>query len=167
MSPFASGPGSRSAPSSASIAVPKESTATTPEEKIDIATALQYGTAQGYPPLYAFVRRFVREHLHPNVPYAGGPEVLLSCGSTDGFAKVLEAFVNNWDPDRHSVSERQGMLVEEFAYPSPVQLAKPKGLNIVPVSMDAEGMLPASLKAVLERWDFGKGRRPHLMYTVT
>lgn len=152
---------------SASITVPKEVLDGAPEKTIDLSTALQYGTAQGYPPLYSFLRQFTRENLHPNVPYAGGPEIILTCGSTDGFSKVLEAFANPWDPDRHWTRDREGLLVEEFAYRQPVQLARPKGLNIVPVPMDAEGMLPAGLKEVLANWDFSKGKRPHLMYTVT
>ena len=51
-----------------------------------------------------------------------------------------------------------------------IQAAKPRGLNIVPVELDDEGMVaegPGGLKDVLENWDFKKGRRPRLMYTVT
>jgi DNA-binding transcriptional MocR family regulator len=51
-----------------------------------------------------------------------------------------------------------------------VQTAGPKGLNVAPVGMDDEGMRaygPGGLKDVLENWDFKKGKRPHLMYTVT
>ncbi|OJJ48962.1 hypothetical protein ASPZODRAFT_59839 [Penicilliopsis zonata CBS 506.65] len=149
------------------VTVPKESDTVNVKEKIDLSTALQYGTAEGYPPLYTFLRRFVREHLHPNVPYADGPEITLSCGSTDGFSKVIEAFVNPWNPNRDWIRDREGILCEKFTYMSPFQLAKPKGLNIVGVPMDHEGMLPSGLEDVLENWDFRQGRRPHLMYTVT
>ena len=51
-----------------------------------------------------------------------------------------------------------------------VQTARPRGLQVVPVKIDVEGMLPSGpggLEDVLENWDESKGKRPHLMYTVT
>lgn len=157
-------------PASSRVTVPKKSETTNVLKEIDLLTALQYGTAEGYPPLLSFVRQFVREHLHPNVPYAGGPEVILSCGATDGFSKAVEAFTNVWNKDRDWIREREGILCEEFTYMNAIQTVKPKGLNIVPVAVDAQGMLASGkggLADVLENWDFRKGRRPHLMYTVT
>lgn len=44
------------------------------------------------------------------------------------------------------------------------------GLQIVPVTIDLEGMRPdgpGGLEDVLANWDETKGKRPHLMYTVT
>lgn len=133
-------------------------------------TALQYGTAQGYPPLYTFIRAFTQLHLHPNIPYKGSAEVILTCGSTDGFSKTLEAFTNVWDEDRDWIRDREGVLCEEFAYMNAIQAFRPRGLAVVPVKIDAEGMLAegkGGLRDVLENWDKFKGKRPHLMYTVT
>ena len=51
-----------------------------------------------------------------------------------------------------------------------IQAARPRGLNIVPVAIDDEGMLAdgkGGLEDVLENWDMSKGKRPHLIYTVT
>ena len=51
-----------------------------------------------------------------------------------------------------------------------VQTALPYGLNIVPVALDEHGMVAegkGGLREVLEGWDFARGKRPHLMYTVT
>jgi len=107
------------------ITVPHASTVPNPLQKIDLTTALQYGTAQGYPPLYSFVRQFARVNLHPNVPYAGGIEVNLTNGNTDGFSKVLQAFINDWSEERDWIRERPALLVEEFAYMNAVQAAKP------------------------------------------
>lgn len=137
---------------------------------IDLKSALQYGTAQGYPPLYSFLRQFTRENLHPNVPYAGGPEIILTCGATDGFAKTIEALSNTWAENQDWIRDREGLLVEEFAYMNAIQAARPRGLNIVPVAIDAEGMLASGkggLEDVLENWDESMGKRPHLIYTVT
>lgn len=117
-----------------------------------------------------FIRQFTRNHLHPNVPYAGGPNTLLTCGATDGFSKAIETFTNPWDPRRDWISQREGILCEEFVYMNAIQTVKPRGLNIVPVAIDAQGMLAhgkGGLADVLENWDFRKGRLPHLMYTIT
>lgn len=137
---------------------------------IDLKSALQYGTAQGYPSLYYFIRQFTRNNLHPFVPYKGGPEVILTCGSTDGFSKTLQALSDEWSAEHDPIVEKPGVLVEQYCYMNAVQTAKPRGLSIVPVAIDDEGMVakgPGGLQDVLENWDFAKGRRPHLMYTVT
>jgi DNA-binding transcriptional MocR family regulator len=138
--------------------------------KIDLTSALQYGQALGYPALHGFIKQFATQHLHPNVPYAGGVDVILTCGATDGFGKTLQCFNNEWAEGRDPVEEREGLLVEQFAYMNAIQAAKPRGLNIVPVALDREGMLAdgeGGLEDVLENWDFARGKRPHLMYTVT
>lgn len=154
----------------AHLVVPKSLAETDMFKKIDLATALQYGTAQGYPPLYSFLRQFVREHLHPNVPYKGGPEMILTVGSTDGFAKTLEMFVDPWSPAIHDVRDRPGLLCETFVYGSILSQSRPRGVQIVSVKADSGGMVatgPGSLEDVLVNWDYSKGRRPHLLYTVT
>ena len=139
-------------------------------KKIDLATALQYGTAQGYPPLYNFMKEFTTKYLHPTIPYEDGADIILTCGSTDGFSKTIQCFNNEWSEGRDPVEEREGLLVEEFTYMNPVQSSLPRGMNIVPVLIDGQGMLakgPGGLEDVLENWDFGRGKRPHLLYTVT
>ncbi|GAB1218128.1 hypothetical protein ATERTT37_007380 [Aspergillus terreus] len=155
---------------SARVLIPKESSSTDLQKKIDLTTALQYGTADGLAPMAAFVRQFTRRHLHPNVPYARGPDTLLTCGSTDGFSKTIEAFTNLWDPARDGPSQREGILCEEFVYMNAIATVKPRGLNVVPVAMDAQGMRAhgtGGLADVLRNWDLRNGKRPHLMYTIT
>ncbi|PLB42304.1 putative aromatic amino acid aminotransferase [Aspergillus candidus] len=152
------------------ILIPKERTTSDPQHRIDLATALQYGTAEGLPPMASFVRRFTRDHLHPHVPYADGPDTILTCGSTDGFAKAINLFSEPWVPGRDPVSRRQGVLCEEFVYMNAIQEVKPHGLNVVPVALDAQGLRPhgkGGLADVLANWDERRGRRPHLLYTIT
>ncbi|TAQ86436.1 hypothetical protein B7494_g5240 [Chlorociboria aeruginascens] len=159
-----------SSKASSHIIVPHAAETSNPLQKIDLTTALQYGTAQGYPPLYSFLRQFTQENLHPNVPYLDGPEIILTNGNTDGFGKALEALSNTWSPGRDEDTEREGILCEEFAYMNAIQSSRPRGLQVVPVKIDFMGMLPTgpgSLEDVLENWDVLKGKRPHLMYTVT
>ncbi|KAK8034413.1 aromatic amino acid aminotransferase [Apiospora rasikravindrae] len=152
------------------VVVPHDSEGSDPLKKVDLTTALQYGLAAGYPALLSFVRQFARENLHPNVPYEGGPEVVMTVGSTDGMSKSLELFTNIWVEGKNPVSERQGLLSEVFMYANVLSQALPRGLNIAPVEMDSEGMMaegPGGLEDVLANWDESKGKRPHLMYTVT
>ena len=152
------------------LTVPHASSSSNPLTKIDLDSALQYGQAQGYPPLYSFLRQFSLENLHPNIPYKDGAEIILTVGSTDGFAKTLECLSNIWNVERDWVKEREGILCEEFAYMNAVQTAVPRGLNVVPVKIDLEGMRPdgpGGLEDVLANWDESRGKRPHLMYTVT
>lgn len=162
--------GSGAKPASSSIVVPHASTEKNPLKRIDLETALQYGQAQGYPPLYAFLKQLTNENMHPNIPYQGGAEITLTCGNTDGWSKVLQTFTNEWDQDKDWLHDREGVLVEKFCYMSAIQGVKPRGLNIIPVEIDDEGMKadgPGGLRDVLGNWDYKKGKRPHLIYTVT
>ncbi|KAF2859734.1 PLP-dependent transferase [Piedraia hortae CBS 480.64] len=156
-------------PPSEAIRVPHMSDETDPFKRIDVSSALQYGTALGYPPLFRFVREFTQNALHPNCPYRGGPEVLLTCGNTDGFNKCLMALTNEWG-ESTPIRKREGLLCEEFTYMNAIQTARPRGLNLAPVAMDQQGMKaygPGGLEEVLRNWDPRTGIRPHVMYTVT
>jgi len=159
-------------PTPARVLVPHESKEPNLLHRIDLNTALQYGTAQGYPPLYGFIREFALTRMHPNIPYKDGAEVILTSGSTDGFAKTIECMTNPWIPG-NPTADREGLLCEEFAYMNAIQTARPRGMNIVPIAIDAEGMLahghPRSLYNVMSNWDVERdgGKRPHIMYTVT
>ena len=155
---------------SSHLEVPKAAGTPNPLRKIDLQSALQYGQGQGYPPLHAFVRQFVREHLHPNVPYNDGPDVILTCGATDGFSKAIQVLNNEWYEGHDPIEAKEGLLCEEYAYMGAIQTARPRGMNIVPVGIDDEGMRAegqGGLRDVLENWDYGRGRLPHVMYTVT
>ena len=157
-------------PPSSRVQVSTTSNETDFLRRIDLRSALQYGTSQGYPPLYSFLRQFTVENLHPNIPYKGGPEIIVTCGNTDGFAKTLEALTDIWDETKDPIEERGGMLVEEFAYMNAIQAASPRGMNIIIVAIDEEGMKadgPGGLQEVLEQWDSSKGKRPHLLYIVS
>ncbi|RMD42198.1 hypothetical protein DV735_g2919, partial [Chaetothyriales sp. CBS 134920] len=152
------------------VVIPHDSSQGDVNRRIDLATALQYGSGLGYPPLFSFLRTFVRDHLHPNVPYRGGLEIILTCGNTDGFSKCIEALSNVWEEQRDWVRDREAILCEEFAYMNAIQSVQWRGLAVVPVKIDEEGMLadgPGGLADVLANWDILKGKRPHLLYTVT
>lgn len=154
----------------AHVTVPKRLEQPDLMKKVDLETALQYGTAEGYPPLRSFLRQFARDHLHPNIPYLGGAEIILTCGSTDGFSKTVELLVDPWYPETDPVEDRPGMLCEVFVYGTILSQVQPKGVQVVPVEIDSGGMLadgPGGLEDVLGNWDPRNGRRPHFMYAVT
>ncbi|KAL8990882.1 MAG: hypothetical protein Q9177_000559 [Variospora cf. flavescens] len=90
------------------VVAPKTSKNAEPFRKIDLKSALQYGTAQGYPLRYSYLRPFARENMHSNVPYAGGPEITSICGSTNGFAKTIEALSNIWVEGQDPVGDQPG-----------------------------------------------------------
>ncbi|KAF2754660.1 aromatic amino acid aminotransferas-like protein [Pseudovirgaria hyperparasitica] len=157
-------------PSNSRLVVPKDSGAPSPTSRIDVTTALQYGQATGLAPLAAWIKQFATEHMHPSVPYKGGPDIVLSCGNTDGYSKTIEAFNNTWVPDRDPVSAREGILVEKYVYMTSIQAVLPRGMNVITVELDEQGMKsdgPGGLEDILENWDYSRGRRPHLLYTIT
>jgi DNA-binding transcriptional MocR family regulator len=138
--------------------------------KLDIATALQYGRGPGMAPLYGFLKEFTLKYLHPTIPYKGGADIIMTCGNTDGFFKTLQCFTNDWVEGRDPIEGKEGILVEEICYAAPVGVSRPKGLNIVTVTLDDQGMVaegPGGLKDILDNWDFKRGKRPHLLYTVS
>jgi DNA-binding transcriptional MocR family regulator len=166
----ASAQSKKSTPAESHLIVPHTSNSTDLLTKIDLKTALQYGQALGYPALHEFIREFTTTHLHPTIPYKGGADVILTCGSTDGFSKTIQCFNNEWSEGHDPIEEKEGLLVEEFAYMNAVQTARPRGMNIVPVRLDDDGMVPfgpGGLEDILANWDPSRGKRPHLMYTVT
>lgn len=77
---------------------------------------------------------------------------------------------NEWFEDRDPIDDKQALLVEEYCYTNAIQAVVPRGLSIVPVKIDDEGMLasgPGGLEDILDSWDVSRGKRPHLIYTVT
>lgn len=94
----------------------------------------------------------------------------LTVGATDGMSKALELFTNIWVEGKNDTTERPHMLSEVFMYGNILSQAGPRGVLIAPVEMDEGGMAvdgPGGLEDVLGNWDPARGKRPHLMYTVT
>lgn len=144
------------------VSIPRHSPSSAdPGTTIDVSTALQYTNITGLTPLHSFLTDFTVNHLHGgHIPYAD-PQILLTCGNTDGLAKAISLLGERGD----------NMLVEDFTYPNSIETAVPYGIGIVPIGMDPEGIRPegpGGLRDILEHWDSRtQGRRPHLMYTVT
>ncbi|RVD88401.1 uncharacterized protein DFL_002588 [Arthrobotrys flagrans] len=130
---------------------------------IYLARALQYGTCEGLPVLLDFIRDFAVNCQHQGkIPY-DSPSVIMTSGNTDGFNKALEVLADPYRGDK--------ILMEKFVYKGAVNTAACRGIDVVPVDVDKEGMVVEGddgLQGILESWDVRRdGPRPHLLYTVT
>ena len=85
-------------------------------------------------------------------------------------AKTLELLTDVWTPELNHPADRPGVLCEVFVYGNAINQTLPRGIQTVPVEVDAQGMCahgPGGLEDVLANWDVKNGQRPRLMYTVT
>ncbi|MCJ1328971.1 Aromatic/aminoadipate aminotransferase 1 [Thelotrema lepadinum] len=123
------------------------------ESGYDLAAALNYGPAGGYPQ----VLRFFTDHvqLKHNPPYRDW-KTSLTCGSTSALDITLRMLCDRGD----------WILAENYTYSGAIETAKPLGLNMQGVEMDSEGLLPDDLESKLRSWDSAKGAKPHVLYTI-
>ncbi|KAI0340764.1 PLP-dependent transferase [Trametopsis cervina] len=135
------------------VTVPKY--ASKPTEEVNLAVALQYGTAQGIIPLQKFVRNFAGKVYQP--AYENWTTILTT-GNTDAWTRAVLTLCNRGE----------FFLTEEWSYPSALASGKPYGILPVAIAMDSEGMDPVDLRKTLAGWDVAArgGPRPHVMYTV-
>ncbi|MCJ1477539.1 Aromatic/aminoadipate aminotransferase 1 [Lambiella insularis] len=121
----------------------------------DIHVSLNYSPASGT----AQMLRFVTEHTEivHNPPYRDW-ECCLSVGSTSALDMAYRMFT----------SRGQYILSEEYTFATAVETATPMGVRVLGVRMDEQGLLPASMDALLSAWDpVARGApKPFLLYTV-
>lgn len=161
------------------ISVPKYAPT---REDLQLAVTLQYGTcvphiqktfiadgrlldtAQGFIQLRNFIDEFVRKVYRPYLPTTAS---MMTTGNTDGWNRFVETFCNcktrlsrlflSWIEHRSTYPlDGDGLLVEEWSYPSAVFTSRPHGVNSVPIAMDGEGMRADALETVLATWDEAK-----------
>ncbi|KAF9259481.1 PLP-dependent transferase [Marasmius fiardii PR-910] len=124
-------------------------------DDLSLSTALQYGMAKGLPQLMDVIREFTEKVFQPGyINFA----TLVDDGNTDGISKSILTLCN----------PGEGLLVEEWTYPSTLYGIKPHGIHPVPVKMDNQGLRSDDLRKVLSEWDeTARGMpRPHVLYTV-
>ncbi|KAI0650413.1 PLP-dependent transferase [Trametes meyenii] len=124
-------------------------------EDVNLATALQYGTATGLPQLSKFINDFVGKVYQP--AYSDWT-TLVQTGNTDGWSRVVLTLCN----------PGEAFITEDWTYPSALASSQPYGIHPVGVPMDSEGMRSDALRQLLSEWDEGvRGcERPHVMYTI-
>ncbi|KAF9058171.1 pyridoxal phosphate-dependent transferase [Panaeolus papilionaceus] len=122
---------------------------------INLASALQYGLANGLPQLIDFATQLTKTVFKPAYKeYA----VTLHAGNTDGWAKAVTTLCN----------PGEGVLVSEWTFCTALATMEPYGIRAVKVGMDGEGMCSKSLREVLEGWNVEERGvpRPHVMYII-
>ncbi|KAI5800164.1 pyridoxal phosphate-dependent transferase [Peziza echinospora] len=127
-----------------------------------LSTALQYGTADGYPPLTTFLSNLVLTHIHHPFPLYTSPAPLLlpTCGTTDGLNKVFEMLLTPGD----------SLLCEEYTYLPAPSAARAVGARVFGVEMDEFGVRSDALEYMLSTWNEGErggARKPRVLYTIT
>ncbi|KAG0210046.1 Aromatic/aminoadipate aminotransferase 1 [Mortierella sp. GBA30] len=126
--------------------------------KVESLTAsLQYGLGTGIKSL----REFCKEHVNQmHRPQYQDWDVILSAGNTDAFAKAVSLVCNRGDK----------ILVEEWTYPTALEMMEPLGIDHVAVSMDGEGMSAVALKNLLDNWgstpDQANEAKPRVVYLI-
>jgi aromatic amino acid aminotransferase I len=85
-------------------------------------------------------------------------EILLNCGNTDGWNKIVRMLCEPGD----------FILVEQYTYPSAQALWIPMGCVGVPIKSDSQGMSPEDLDSVLASWEEARPgvKRPHLFSSL-
>ncbi|GAA5942774.1 aminotransferase-like domain-containing protein [Sporobolomyces koalae] len=124
--------------------------------KFQLSTALQYGTAQGLPGLHQFIDQFV---AHVFDPAYSDFKTVINAGSTDAWSKIVTTLCEPGD----------GVLCEEWTYPSALATAWPHGMKPVPLPMDGGGLTVSGMDQLLGSWDPAQHdgmRRPRILYTV-
>ncbi|KAG0340580.1 Aromatic/aminoadipate aminotransferase 1 [Podila humilis] len=110
-----------------------------PNKIESLSASLQYGIGTGITSL----REFCKEHVAVmHAPKYQDWDVIVSAGNTDAFAKAIAMLCNRGD----------SILVEEWTYPTALEMLEPLGVHHVPVTMDGEGMSAVALKALLDNW---------------
>ena len=117
---------------------------------IPLSVSLQYGVSSGSPQIIDFIKEHTRL-VHS--PVYQDWEVILSVGNTQGWDSTIRTFTNRGD----------NILAEQFTFSSASECARANGLNIIPVEVDLEGIVPELLEEQLRNW---KGAMPKLLYTI-
>lgn len=107
---------------------------------IQLSTALQYSQATGLLPLQSFIHTFVAELYRP--AYANF-ETLLCAGSTAAFQVICTTLAESGD----------GLLCEDYTYPSALATAWPSGIKPVPCPIDGGGLVAEGMEEILANWD--------------
>ncbi|KAH7887779.1 pyridoxal phosphate-dependent transferase [Phlebopus sp. FC_14] len=134
------------------IIIPKYPTSPT---DINLASSLQYGAAVAQTQLQDFLSHFVAEVYQPAIrDYT----VLIDTGNTDGWNRAVLTLCN----------PGEGVLCEEWTYPSAMAAMTPSNIQPVPVAIDGQGMSSDDLERILSGWDAEARRmpRPHVMYII-
>ena len=115
------------------------------------AVALQYGSGQGLPEL----RELICEVMDLEDIVASPDDIVVTTGSQQALDMVSRVFLDPGDV----------VLAEGPSYVGALGTFQAARAEVVHVPMDADGLIPAELRATLERLS-REGRRAKFLYTV-
>ncbi|GAA5915028.1 hypothetical protein JCM6882_006760 [Rhodosporidiobolus microsporus] len=123
--------------------------------QVDLSQILQYGYSSGDPRLRAWLADYVT-HVHQ--PATSDWEILLHCGNTDGWNKVVRLLCDPGDL----------ILCEEYTFASSISMWTSFGCRATPVKLDGNGLRADDLERVLGTWEteHPNEKRPKLLYIV-
>lgn len=143
-------------PATAHVSIPKHKASDAPKDAVELASALQYGQATGLPALTRFVKEFSALVYDPAF---ADFETLVNCGATHAWSMIAPMLCERGD----------GVLCEEWTYPSALASCAPYGIRPIPIKMDGEGMTAESMREILANWNVyerGGMKRPSVLYTI-
>ncbi|SCV04565.1 LAME_0H19438g1_1 [Lachancea meyersii CBS 8951] len=119
---------------------------------VPLSRALQYGHSQGQPEVLSFVR----EHtgLVHDMKYSDW-DVMATTGNTGAWESTLRIFCEKGDT----------ILTEQHTFSSSIYAAEAQGINVFPVPLDDNGIIPERLEYILDNWN-PEAKKPKLLYTI-
>lgn len=122
------------------------------EGDIPLARSLQYGKSMGQPELTDFLKEHTKM-IH-DMKYSDW-DVVATTGNTNAWESTLRVFCNRGDV----------ILAEAHSFSSSLASAEAQGIITFPVPIDAHGIIPEKLEALLDNWTEG-APKPKLLYTI-
>ena len=122
----------------------------------DLTAALQYSASTGLPPLTERLVNMARAEHQPPPAANDTLKVHVATGSQDILVKAFEMLL----------TPESSLLVEEPTYSGSLAFLQPYGPRLVGVATDGGGLVPASLRAALEREGKDAPGRPRVLYTI-
>jgi aromatic amino acid aminotransferase I / 2-aminoadipate transaminase len=119
---------------------------------VPLQRAMGYTTGAGLPETQNVLAEFTKLfHAPPN------HQVTPTLGNFDAVSKCFRLLGDRGD----------SFLADEFSFSALTNAAVAHGVNWVPVKIDAGGLVPSELEAVLSNWkEEVQGRRPHVLYVT-
>ncbi|KAJ6013504.1 L-kynurenine/alpha-aminoadipate aminotransferase [Penicillium herquei] len=123
------------------------------DDGYNLALALNYGHAVGSPHLLQFITEHVELVHNPSYSDWG---TCLTAGTTSALEITFRIFCNRGDI----------ILSEKHTYPGTIEVANLVGVQMQAVDLDTEGASAIHLKEILDKWDFSRGSKPTVFYTI-
>ena len=117
-----------------------------------VVAGLQYSASIGMPKLHAQLSAMQQRFHKPTLETS----LLVGTGSQSLLAQAFDMLLNPGDT----------LLVEAPTYPGALAALQPVRPTLRSVATDRDGLIPSSLRDILEHWDAADGAKPRVLYTI-